>query len=141
LFSIAFNIRAIATTSSQRLHGKLKEDYDGFPGSAKSPFFSLPWRSPRASIFKLNPVKSYLYKLLTFASRIIGMKVRDHETGEVLGKVLCIPFGGKIHWFGYTGTQFVFPAFEPRDGRNYSHHQIVFKVHPVPDFPDERRHP
>ncbi len=86
-------------------------------------------------------MRKLIYKLLLLASRVIGMKIRDQATGKVLGRALCIPFGGKIHWFGYTGTQFVLPAFEPRDGQNYSHHQIVFKVHPVPDFPNERRHP
>jgi|688.fasta_scaffold22875_10 hypothetical protein len=86
-------------------------------------------------------MRKLIYKLLLLASRVIGMKIRDQATGKVLGRALCIPFGGKIHWFGYTGTQFVLPAFEPRDGQNYSHHQIVFKVHSVPDFPNERRHP
>ncbi len=86
-------------------------------------------------------MKSLFYKLLIFASHVIGMKVRDHRTGKILGKVLCIPFGGRIHWFGYTGAEFVHPAFEPRDGQNYSHLQLVFKVHPTPDFSNERRHP
>ncbi len=86
-------------------------------------------------------MKKLTYKLLVLASRIIGMKVRDHRTGEVIGRVLCIPFGGKIHWFGYQGSHFVYPVFEPRDGQNYSHHEIVFKVHQTPDFPNDRRHP
>jgi hypothetical protein len=52
-------------------------------------------------------MRKLIYKLLLLASRVIGMKIRDQATGKVLGRALCIPFGGKIHWFGYTGTQFV----------------------------------
>lgn len=62
----------------------------------------------------------------------IGMKIRDAESGRLLGRVLLIPWSGKIHIIGLE--QNVRPVFLPQTRLTYWKQELGFAVHPPPDF-------
>ena len=69
---------------------------------------------------------------LSFA-RLVGTRIIDCETGQPLGKALIIPWRGKIHVIGLPLS--VRPLFRPQERLTYWKQEIVFTVHPPPDFP------
>ena len=61
------------------------------------------------------------------------MKIRDAQSGRILGRVLMIPWGGKIHVIGLPEA--VRPFFLPQKRLTYWKQEIGFTVRPAPDFP------
>ena len=76
--------------------------------------------------------------------RSIGMKIvhrfgttlRDAETGEVLGRVLIVPWRGRIQVIGLEEVT-VRPAFLPQQRLTYWKQDLGFTRVPPPDFPHE----
>lgn len=68
--------------------------------------------------------------------RRFGARLRDAETGEVLGRVLIVPWRGKIHVIGLEEVT-VRPAFLPQQRLTYWKQDLGFTRMPPPDFPHE----
>lgn len=64
--------------------------------------------------------------------RRIGSKIADAETGSPLGRVLIIPWRGKIHIIGLQRN--VRPIFLPQKRLTYWKQEIGLTIHPPPDF-------
>ena len=64
--------------------------------------------------------------------RIFGSRVTDFQTGRRLDKALMIPWRGKIYVIGLKEN--VRPMFQPQERLTYWKQNIVFTVHPPPDF-------
>lgn len=67
--------------------------------------------------------------------RRFGSPVRDVHTGQLLGRALFVPFGGKVHVIGLTPN--VIPVFAAQDRLTYWKQELAFTTHPPPDFPHE----
>ena len=65
-----------------------------------------------------------------------GARLRDSETGEVLGRVLIVPWRGRIHVIGLEEVT-VRPAFLPQQRLTYWKQDLGFTRMPPPDFPHE----
>jgi len=65
-----------------------------------------------------------------------GTQLRDAETGEVLGRVLIVPWRGRIHVIGLEELT-VRPAFLPQQRLTYWKQDLGFTRLPPPDFPRE----
>ena len=68
--------------------------------------------------------------------RRFGARLRDAETGEVLGRVLVVPWRGRIHVIGLEEVT-VRPAFLPQQRLTYWKQDLGFTRMPPPDFPHE----
>jgi hypothetical protein len=68
--------------------------------------------------------------------RRFGASLRDAETGEVLGRVLIVPWRGRIHVIGLEEVT-VRPAFLPQQRLTYWKQDLGFTRMPPPDFPSE----
>ena len=67
-----------------------------------------------------------------FLARIFGSRITDFQTGQPLDKALIIPWRGKIRVIGLKKN--VRPMFQPQKRLTYWKQDIVFTVHPSPDF-------
>jgi hypothetical protein len=70
----------------------------------------------------------------------LGTRLRDAETGEVLGRVLIVPWRGRIHVIGLEEVT-VRPAFLPQQRLTYWKQDLGFTKVPPPDFPHEAEPP
>lgn len=61
-------------------------------------------------------------------ANLIGSKIIDYRTGQILGKAIIIGFGGRIHIIGYRGTDFLI-EFEPQVRLTYWKQSIRFTQH------------
>jgi hypothetical protein len=68
-----------------------------------------------------------------------GTRIRDLQSGRLLGKALIIPWRGKIHVIGLEAA--VRPMFQPQKRLTYWKQEIVFTIHPPPDFTNLRKMP
>ena len=68
-------------------------------------------------------------------ARLLGSRVIDARTGQVLGRALLIPFRGRVHVIGLDAT--VVPEFVPQQRLTYWKQELRFTTHPPPDFPHE----
>jgi hypothetical protein len=67
----------------------------------------------------------------------IGMKIFDSESGRPLGRVLLIPWGGKVRVVGLERS--VRPVFLLQTRLTYWKQDLGFTTHPPPDFPSLER--
>jgi hypothetical protein len=74
--------------------------------------------------------------ILKFA-HAFGARLKDQRTGEALGRVLVIPFRGKLWIIGLTAS--VRPEFLPQIRTTYWKQDLGFATHPDPDFPSVSR--
>ena len=65
-----------------------------------------------------------------------GMRIFDHENGQLLGRALLIPWRGEIHVIGLEAT--VRPVFLPQKRLTFWKQVLGFTTHPPPDFPSLR---
>ena len=73
-------------------------------------------------------------------AQTIGMPLQDFRSGKSLGRVLIIPWRGKIHVIGLDVAVrhvAVRPMFQPQKRLTYWKQEIVFTEHPPPDFSRE----
>ena len=84
-------------------------------------------------------MRKLLRSFVLIIAHLVGTRIRDFESGRSLGKALFIPWRGKIHTIGLETA--VRPLFQPQTRLTYWKQEIVFTVHPPPDFPNERRPP
>lgn len=68
--------------------------------------------------------------------RRFGMKIRDHQSGRVLGRAFVVYWGGRIHIIGLEAA--VRPEFLPQQRLTYWKQELGFSVHPTVDFKNER---
>ena len=76
-----------------------------------------------------------LRTVILHVARRVGSRVVDARTGQVLGRALLVPFGGRIHVVGLDAN--VVPEFAPQDRLTYWKQELRFTAHPPPDFPHE----
>ena len=81
----------------------------------------------------VNPIRKLLRSVGLSFARLVGTRVIDFNSGRPLGKALIVPWKGKIHVIGLEGS--VRPLFQPQKRLTYWKQEIVFTVHPPPDFP------
>ena len=82
-------------------------------------------------------MKTVLRQLLKGLIFVFGARVTDQRTGELLGKALFIPWGGKLRVIGLEEKR-VIPRFESQDRLTYWHQSLGFSSHQAPDFLNER---
>lgn len=68
--------------------------------------------------------------------RRFGMKIRDHQTGRLLGRALVLPWRGRIHIIGFDAA--ARPEFIPQQRLTYWKQELGFSAHPAVDFEYER---
>jgi hypothetical protein len=81
-------------------------------------------------------MRKFIRSLGLVIVRTFGARVIDFESGRSLGKVLIIPWGGKIHVIGLEAA--VRPMFLPQKRLTYWKQEIGFTTRPPPDFPNVR---
>jgi hypothetical protein len=86
----------------------------------------------------LVPLLTKIFRalLLKFA-HTFGILLKDQRTGEALGRVLVIPFRGKLWIIGLSAS--VRPEFLPQIRTTYWKQDLGFSTHPDPDFPSVPR--
>jgi|GEM_PF-1898388 len=75
--------------------------------------------------------------ILLRCAHTFGVRLKDQRTGESLGRVLIIPFRGKLWIIGLTAS--VRPEFLPQRRTTYWKQDLGFSTHPDPDFPSINR--
>jgi hypothetical protein len=70
-------------------------------------------------------------------AQTVGTPIRDFRSGRSLGRALIFSWRGKIHVIGLDAA--VRPMFQPQKRLTYWKQEIVFTIHPPPDFPNERK--
>jgi hypothetical protein len=74
---------------------------------------------------------------LLFLIRMFGTNIRDARTGEIIGRVLFVPWRGKILVLG-PGLDLL-PEFLPQPRQSFWKYELGFTRHQSPDFPNEWR--
>jgi hypothetical protein len=87
---------------------------------------------------RLGPLLTKIFRvfLLKFA-HTFGVRLKDQRTGERLGRVLILPFRGKLWIVGLSAS--VKPEFLPQVRTTYWKQDLGFSTHPDPDFPSVPR--
>ena len=73
--------------------------------------------------------------VLWFA-RNFGARLADSRTGEPIGRVLILPWKGKLAIFGLTKA--VRPEFLAQTRVTYAKQDLGFQIVPEPDYPNVR---
>ncbi len=73
--------------------------------------------------------------LVLRVARLLGSRVVDLRTGQVIGRALIVSFRGKVHVIGLETA--VVPMFLPQSRLTYWKQELGFATHPPPDFPHE----
>jgi hypothetical protein len=87
-------------------------------------------------------IRKFIRALGLKIAQTIGTRVNDFPSGRSLGRVLIIPWRGKIHVIGLdVAVRHVAacPMFQPQKRLTYWKQEIVFTEHPPPDFPNIRK--
>ncbi len=71
--------------------------------------------------------------------RWMGSRIRDCDTGEVLGTAIILNLGGRIHLIGYAGPPIV-PVFLPQTQVTYWRCSLGFRRWQEVDFPRVKNH-
>ncbi|MFT4176288.1 MAG: hypothetical protein QM627_06495 [Luteolibacter sp.] len=77
-------------------------------------------------------------QILRCLSKFVGTSIRDQKTGEFLGKAILLPWRGKIHIIGYTGSLPLCPVTVPCEHLSYWKATLGFTAAREPDFPNIR---
>jgi hypothetical protein len=85
------------------------------------------------TLLKLKPLQR-------LAVRMFGFKITEATSGEDLGKYIIIPWRGKLHFIGLDSSHAkpFYPVFIPQQRVTYWRQTLGFRVHPHPDYPNER---
>jgi hypothetical protein len=87
----------------------------------------------------LSPAGKLIREAGLWLARRLGTDVRDSETGQSLGRVLFIPWRGKIHVIGLEAETPLKVHFYTQKRITYWRQEIGFTAAPPPDFPHEPR--
>jgi hypothetical protein len=71
-----------------------------------------------------------------WCARKFGTKLVDSRTGEPIGRVLILPWKGKLAIFGLTKA--VRPEFLAQTRVTYAKQDLGFQIVPEPDYPNVR---
>ena len=86
-------------------------------------------------------IRKFILALGLKIAHTAGTPIKDFRTGRSLGRVLLLPWRGRIHVIGLDVAVHhvaVRPMFQPQKRLTYWKQEIVFTEHPPPDFPRER---
>jgi len=83
----------------------------------------------------VNVFRQCAIRVVSLVARVIGSRIRDEESGEVLGKAIILPWRGKIYVIGYSGIKPLTMAFQTRARVSYWKQEVGFGSHNEPDFP------
>ena len=81
-------------------------------------------------------MRMWIRALGLWMANTFGTKILDDATGQIIGRVLLIPWRGKIHVIGLQ--QAVRAIFLPQKRLTYWKQEIGFTTQPPPDYPNER---
>ena len=84
-------------------------------------------------------MRMWIRALGLWMAHTFGARLTDSETGKNLGKVLIIPWRGKVHVIGLETA--VRAVFLPQKRLTYWKQEIGFTIQPPPDYPNERSTP
>ncbi len=73
--------------------------------------------------------------LLRRIATLVGSDIRDHETGEHLGKAILLAFRGRLWIVGYTGKKGLRPVPVIKSGIRYWVQEMRFCAAEEPDYP------
>jgi len=71
-----------------------------------------------------------------WVARTFGTQLIDHRTGEPIGRVLILPWNGKLAIFGLNKA--IRPEFAPQTRLTYARQELAFSIAPEPDYPNVR---
>lgn len=78
-------------------------------------------------------LRLHLSRCLQSLARLLGTKIRDIYTGEVLGHGFLVPWRGRLHLVAYKGIALI-PVFQKQENLTYSRQTMGFTHHPEVDF-------
>jgi hypothetical protein len=81
-------------------------------------------------------IRNLIRSLVLKIARTIGTQITDFRSGKSFGRVLIVPWRGKIHVIGLQAA--IRPMFQPQKRLTYWKQEIVFTEHSPPDFSMER---
>ncbi len=80
-------------------------------------------------------MRALLRKLGNLYIGLLGSRIRDEETGELLGRALIIVWRGRVHVVGFDGGVALKPVFCSQDKIRYWRQSVGFTRATAPDFP------
>jgi hypothetical protein len=86
-----------------------------------------------------RPMTSFQKLIRSIGMKLVhrfGTRLQDAETGEVLGRVLIVPWRGRIQVIGLEELT-VRPTFRTQQRLTYWKQDLGFTKVPLPDFPNE----
>src|ERR1700730_2322655 len=85
---------------------------------------------------ELGRLQQLAKSFVLWFARNFGAKLADSRTGEPIGRVLIVPWKGKLAIFGLTKA--VRPEFVPQTRVTYARQDLAFLVVPEPNYPNVR---
>lgn len=82
-------------------------------------------------------IRKLIRTIILMIAHTFGTRIVDCKSGRNLGKVLIIPWRGKIHVIGLQEA--VRPSFVPQKRLTYWKQELGFMVHDAPDFENLRQ--
>ena len=88
----------------------------------------------------MTKLVQFLKPVQKLAVLLFGHTLRDCSSGEPLGKFLIVVWRGKLHFIGTDNAHDkpFFPMFLSQKRTTYWVQTLGFRLHPTPDFPNER---
>jgi hypothetical protein len=86
---------------------------------------------------ELGRLQQLAKSFVLWFARNFGAKLADSRTGEPIGRVLIVPWNGKLAIFGLTKA--VRPEFVPQARVTYAKQDLAFHIVPEPNYPDVKR--
>ena len=81
----------------------------------------------------MTPFRQALRSTGLWIAQHFGCRLINHKTGESLGRVVVLPWRGKLHIIGLARPVIV--EFMPQARLTYWKQEIGFTTHPTVDFP------
>jgi len=85
---------------------------------------------------RLKRLQQLIKAFVLWFARNFGTKLADSRTGESIGRVLIVPWNGKLAIFGLTKA--VRPEFLAQTRVTYAKQDLGFQIVPEPDYPNVR---
>ena len=84
----------------------------------------------------LNRLQELAKDFVLWFARNFGTKLIDFQTGESIGRVLILPWKGRLAMFGLNKA--IRPEFLAQTRVTYAKQELGFQIVPEPDYPNVR---
>ena len=84
----------------------------------------------------MRSFQQFARAFVLWLARHFGARLADSRTGEPIGRVLIVPWKGKLAIIGLTKA--VRPEFVPQTRVTYAKQDLAFHVVPEPNYPNVR---